>query len=291
MVLAMMSGGLVQQKTLEQAVAERPFTEFGHWWPMGNDFVRFMSRAIVSGWRDLPGNDGNLDSVRGYFTEYVATVYSQTARSGVLDEFVEGKLSSPLESGEFDALSYAFFRSGFEILSRQNSGETLEEERRLFTTRVGKRFFGEVRKLLQLDLPKGLDDAESLASAAAAIDRVGEFLKEQGYFREHFAFRFDVDVEHGGERIQQTRASVPERLGCGDVAYALFEMGYPVILPSAVYLFNTVGEAQHHSSRTIEELFAAIGYDASETRDFDPSGFPSDMVVELWEIRKKGAKN
>ena len=62
-------------------------------------------------------------------------------------------------------------------------------------------------------------------------------------------------------------------------------MGYPIILPSAVYLYNTIGEAQHHSSRTIEELFARVGLTARETDDFDPTGFPSDRVVELWEIR------
>ena len=70
------------------------------------------------------------------------------------------------------------------------------------------------------------------------------------------------------------------------VAYALYEMGYPVILPSAVYLYHTMGEAQHHSSRTIEELFALTGYEARETDDFDPIGHPSDRVIELWEIRK-----
>jgi hypothetical protein len=70
------------------------------------------------------------------------------------------------------------------------------------------------------------------------------------------------------------------------LAYALYEMGYPIILPSAVYLYHTVGEAQHHSSRTIEELFELIGYEARETDDFDPTGHPSDLVVELWEIRK-----
>jgi hypothetical protein len=59
-----------------------------------------------------------------------------------------------------------------------------------------------------------------------------------------------------------------------------------VILPSAVHLFQTVGEAQHHSSRTLGELFERAGREAGETHDFDPSGFPSDRVVELWEIRK-----
>ena len=75
-------------------------------------------------------------------------------------------------------------------------------------------------------------------------------------------------------------------LSSSNLAYALYEMGYPIILPSAVYLYHTIGEAQHHSSRTIEELFARVGLEARETDDFDPTGYPSDMVVELWEIRK-----
>ncbi|MBI2404109.1 MAG: hypothetical protein HYV20_15505 [Gemmatimonadetes bacterium] len=64
-------------------------------------------------------------------------------------------------------------------------------------------------------------------------------------------------------------------------------MSYPVILPSAVYLFNTIGEAQHHSSRALQELFQRVGCEAAETHDFDPTGYPADMVVELWEIRKR----
>ena len=74
---------------------------------------------------------------------------------------------------------------------------------------------------------------------------------------------------------------------CHGVAHALYEMGYPAILPSAVYLYHTLGEAQHHSSRTIQDLFDQIGYDAWETEDFDPTDYPSDMVVELWQIRAR----
>ena len=61
----------------------------------------------------------------------------------------------------------------------------------------------------------------------------------------------------------------------------LYEMGYPAILPSAVYLFRLLGEVQHHSSRTIEELFPRMGCEARETDDFDPTCFPAELVVEL----------
>ena len=103
--------------------------------------------------------------------------------------------------------------------------------------------------------------------------------------RDHFDFLFTVNVPFKGRRIVQDESDFLSNL-VGGKAYALYEMGYPAILPSAVYLYQTIGEAQHHSSRTIEELFALCDYQARETDDFDPTGHPSDHVVELWEIRK-----
>lgn len=47
-----------------------------------------------------------------------------------------------------------------------------------------------------------------------------------------------------------------------------------------------MGEAQHHSSRTIEELFEMVDSEGRETDDFESTGYPSEMVVELWEIRE-----
>lgn len=191
-------------------------------------------------------------------------------------------------SGEFDALSYAFYRSAFERIERHIDlyDHGLERERRLFTVRVGKRFFERLRDHLALDLPGDLADPDQMRRLTEGIGRVGRFLHDQGYLRGRFAFRFDVDVEHGGARIVQRADEVIRRLQQDQPAYALYEMGYPVILPSAVYLYHTIGEAQHHSSRTIENLFGEVGYDARETDDFDPIGYPSDRVVELWEIRR-----
>ena len=94
-----------------------------------------------------------------------------------------------------------------------------------------------------------------------------------------------MTASRGGHPITQRKADFLPALS-GGVAYALYDMGYPIILPSAVYLYQTIGEAQHHSSRTIEELFARCGCTASETDDFDPTDFPSELVVELWEISK-----
>ena len=305
-------------KSLELVVQERPFPEYAAWWPVGSEFTAFMSDAIVTEWKALNGNDGALDDVREYVQMYIETVYQRPVMSGQggpsgpggpdgpLESFVHHggdkarpstkseqseqseQPEQPLQSGEFDALSYAFYRSAFERIERHIDlyDHALERERRLFTVRVGKRFFERLRDHLGLDLPRGLADPDQMRQLSEGIGRVGRFLHGQGYLRSHFAFRFDVDIEHGGTRIVQHADDVIRRLQQDLPAYALYEMGYPVILPSAVYLYHTIGEAQHHSSRTIENLFGEVGYDARETDDFDPIGYPSDMVVELWEIRK-----
>ena len=307
-------------KPLELVVQERPFPEYAAWWPIGSEFTAFMSDAIVTEWRELNRNDGALDDVREYIETYIETVYHRPARSGLLESFVDrdgygaprsvqagqsapsaqsmqSASSAPsksasstrsIQSGEFDALSYAFYRSAFERIERHIDlyDHGLERERRLFTVRVGKRFFDRLRDHLALDLPGDLAGPDQVRRLSEGIGRVGRFLHDQGYLRSHFAFRFDVDIEHGGARIAQRADDVIGRLRQDQPAYALYEMGYPVILPSAVYLYHTIGEAQHHSSRTIENLFAEVGYDARETDDFDPIGYPADMVVELWEIRK-----
>ncbi|MBV7334756.1 hypothetical protein KFU94_42255 [Chloroflexi bacterium TSY] len=275
------------KKSLAQVVSEKPFLDFADWWQMGDEFVTFMSNAICSEWIVLIGNDGDLATVKEYTETYLDTVFQRSAHPELVDEFYHRNFRQPPRSGEFDALSYAFYRHTFELIAAHESqyANSLERERRLYTKRVGKIFFDQVYEHLELDLPSGLDSKDDFAQLDAAIQNVGVFLKEQGYLRTHFDFRFDVDIEHGGRHIQQTKTELLSELKNG-VAYALYEMGYPVILPSAVYLYHTMGEAQHHSSRTIEELFDRVGFDARETDDFDPIGYPSDLVVELWEIRK-----
>jgi hypothetical protein len=277
-------------KTLAQIVREKPYPDFAAWWPMGERFLDFMARAIVGQWSQLYGNSGDLTAVRATFVEYMDLVYSRAARIRVVDDFAAGKHLASIRSGEFDALSYAFHRTAFELIQAaiDQYDVSLTRARRLFTEQVGRRFFRQLHRWLGLELPPRLDTAADFARLQANIGDVGAFLTAQGYLRDHFAFHFDVGVEHGGRRVRQSADQFLARLHADGVAYALYEMGYPVILPSAVYLFQTVGEAQHHSSRTIEELFALIGCGARETDDFDPTGFPPGRVVELWEIRRDG---
>lgn len=278
----------MSSKTLAQVVAEKPFQDFADFWTMGPNFVRFMSNAIVSEWSALPGNNGDLTPVREFFAEYLQTVFNRDADLALVDQFAANAVERTVESGEFDALSYAFYRSTFVIIADNidQYSEPLARERRLYTKRVGKIFFRQVHDHIGLSLPADLESAANFEQLDEAIQKTGAFLKEEGYLRTHFDFPFDVDIEHAGRHIRQSKANLLSDLQANGMAYALYEMGYPVILPSAVYLYHTMGEAQHHSSRTIEELFDMVGYEARETDDFDPIGYPSDMVVELWEIKK-----
>lgn len=273
---------------LEQAVRKRPFPDYAIWWPVGDRFASFMSEAIATEWAALPDNDGSPDRVRAYASAYLKLVYGREGRPALVEDFIRQPAGRPLQSGEFDALSYAFFRSAFELIETHvgPNQERAAAERRLFTRRVGRRFFTSLRDHLKLALPGALRSEADFLRLKAAVQAIGAFLKEQGYFRDHVAFRFDVDAPQRSGRIVQPEPDFLKRLAEGRAAYALFEMGYPVILPSAVYLHATKGEAQHHSSRTIEELFGRLGCAAGET-DFDPSEYPAEMVVELWEIRCK----
>jgi len=253
----------VVQKHLNQIVEEQPFPDYAKWWNLGSVFSEFMSESIISQWFGLHHNNGDFRLVKNEVSEYLKVVYGRKARVSLVEDFVNKTFSYPIQSGEFDALSYSFYRSAFQFIENhlKEYEQSLTRERRRFTKRVGKIFFQQVRHYLNLDLPIGLTYEPSFIRLKASLQNLGTFLKTQGYLRDHFDFKFDLDV-------------------------ALYEMGYPAILPSAVYLYHTIGEAQHHSSRTIEELFELMGYEARETDDFDPMGYPSNRVVELWEIRK-----
>ncbi len=269
--------------TLEEIVAARPYPDYADWWPMGEHFLGFMADAIHVNWATLRDD---ASEVARYAEHYIRVVYGRQARPNLVGDFVGHKAT--VKSGEFDALSYAFFRSAYEELARRiKDPDALAAERRQFTRRVGKRFFSSMAAHLKLDIPTRLESEEDHRRLRRAIDDVGAFLQREGYLRTHFAFRLDVDITHVGRRIRQKARDFPAILNGGGSAYALYEMGYPAIMPSAVYLYQTIGEAQHHSSRTIEELFDRAGCTASETRDFDPTGLPADLVVELWEIRKR----
>lgn len=273
-------------RSLAEIVARRPYPEFADWWPMGDDFLACMATAIVSEWQAVAGSQASLQPVIDHTRHYLQTVYGRQMRPDLVLQFAQGAHRDPVQSGEFDGLSYAFFRAAFAILATAGMAPpALQQARREFTRRVGRRFFACLERQLHLSLPDSLTGQEDVRRLEDAIEQVGHFLSREGYLRDHFAFRFDVRLSHQGRLIDQAAAGWPVALERDGVAYALYEMGYPAILPSAVYLYHTVGEAQHHSSRTIEELFRRVGLEARETADFDPIGFPSDRVVELWEIR------
>lgn len=268
-------------------VSRHPYPEFRDWWPMGDPFWAMMAESIVAEWRPLVLYLEGIEIVQAMIDEYVSLVYQREARPGLAARFAASTNLDTIQSGEFDALSYAFFRSAFESLASLHDGDEQRIARRQFTERVGARFFALLSDHLALDLPNALQSRVDFARVCAAIQKTGDFLHAQGYLRSHFAFHFDVTATGSGGDVNQRESDFLQALDSQGVAYALYEMGHPVILPSAVYLYRTIGEAQHHSSRTIEELFARVGCDAWETDDFDPTTYPSELVVELWQIRRR----
>lgn len=279
----------MSKRNLKQIMEQKPFHDYADWWIVGPEFSSFMSEAIVSQWSALPHNDGDLAGVKRDLADYMKLVYGRELWDGLAEEFAGNAFTRPIQSGEFDALSYAFYKSAFDLIERHldTYDHSLSKERRLFSQRVGRVNFGLVSDHLNLDIPPKLDEESSFIQLKACIRRLGAFLTAQGYLRDHFDFLFAVDTEHGGRRIVQSESDFLANLSSQGCAYALYEMGYPVILPSAVYLYHTHREAQHHSSRTIEELFDLLGCEARETANFDPTGHPSELVVELWEIKSR----
>ena len=281
----------MSNKSLSQVVVEKPYPDFADWWALGTEFLTFMANAIGTEWQAVVGHPADLSadlpSLQADVAQYIALVYGREARPTLVADLVEQKNLHTFQSGEFDALSYAFYKSAFDTLATQiNDSDAMREARHAFTQRVGARFYDQLHNHLALTLPSQLHTEAEFRELQMAIGQIGDFLQQQGYLRDHFAFHFTVELHHGDRSIAQHPEDVLQRLTRHEPVYALYEMGYPVILPSAVYLYQTLGEAQHHSSRTIEELFERIGLVASETPDFDPTGYPSDRVVELWEIRR-----
>ncbi len=273
--------------TLSTAESSHPYPEYQEWWPMGESLLALMADSILSHWQLLAPSENSVSSIQETVDEYISLVYGRQARPWLAASFAASTGLGTVQSGEFDALSYAFFLSAYRKLASRFSGDDLSRARREFAESVGARFFSHLSEHLALDLPQTLKNGADLALVESAIQCVGKFLLEEGYLRSHFAFRLDVSTSRDSDRIEQGADDFLLALGNSDTAYALYEMGHPVILPSASYLYQMVGEAQHHSSRTIEELFARVGCDAWETDDFDPRHYPASLVVELWQISRR----
>lgn len=272
--------------SLEKIASETPYPDYQIWWPIGPNFSRMMQDAIVRTWKEVhKGGDlaETAHSVRQDVARYIRVVYQRDVRPDLVDDYLTPPADFKLHSGEFDALSYAFFRSAFLLLRNKGTATAV----RAFTQTVGRRFFSALADSLELDIPGTLSDQNHFTSIQETINRVGDFLVAEGYLRDSFEFTFDVTLDYQERRIDQIAGNAASALQREGRIFALYRMGYPAILPSAVYLYHTMGEAQHHSSRTIEELFSRAGCLASETPDFDPTGFPADEVIELWEIRRK----
>ena len=205
---------MVQKKYLRQIVAEQPFPDYAQWWNLGSVFSKFMSESIISQWFGLHHNDGDFKLVKHDVSEYLKIVYDKKSKVSLVEDFVNKTFSSPIQSGEFDALSYSFYRSAFQLIENhiKEYDCSLTKERRQFTKRVGKIFFQQVCHYLNLDLPTDLTNKSSFIRLKACLQNLGTFLKVQRYLRDDFDFKFDLDVEYAGKRIVQTESAFVNNL-------------------------------------------------------------------------------
>ncbi len=276
------------QSELEELSEENPYPGYQDSWSMGEDLLGIFSRSIVGTWAEWLGEHGHdayeeLDEVVEDYTTFMSTVYDRDVdRSDAID-FMRAAYDDEvdIDSSQFDAISFAFYHNIFDVFPGR---------KREFAEEVGRRFYSQLEDELGLDLPEERHTEEQLESAKENINVIGEFLGQQGYLgadEEPFEFKFEVEAERDGENVCQGEEEFITNLDENGRAYAQYVMSLPGILPSAVYLFNIEGEAQHHSSRIFQELFDQMDLDAAETDDFDPTGHDSEKVVEFWIIEDR----
>ena len=210
-------------QTLDEIVTVHPYLDYRDWWTMGATFIRMMATAISAEWFDLHLNDGDLEPVQAYVSRYIDLVYGRQCRDSLIEAFVGLDSRTIFYSGEFDAISYGFYRSAFELIAQHTGdcGRRLGLDRRLFTRRVGERFYNQLHDHLGVDLPNALESDRCLVQLKAGIAQVGDFLQAQGYLRDHFGFDFSIDAVHAGQTICQQEHEIVDRLQANHSVYAL----------------------------------------------------------------------
>ena len=157
-----------------------------------------------------------------------------------------GNYDNLIDSSNFDRYSYLFFKAISKHFVKI-------EDRDEITKEIGKKVYAFVKGKINLELK---DVKENL-------NKIINYLKESGYVK---SAKIDWSSFSDGS--------------------FLYIMGEPVILPGAQRLFKEEGFAQHYSSRIMEAALLDLDFIGRETKDFDPTKYPSDKVVEKWELKK-----
>ncbi len=302
----------ISQDRLGEVVEENPYPEFTGTeayrrmsdqpslgqlpWPMGGEFIGLISDSIVGLWRDYLGELGfnsDLEEVKDVFQTYMGTVYDVDVDRSIVEDFVVHGIGEEtrITSSEFDALSFAFYFHVYEKIEEELSESEAEVRKYQFAVDVGERVFSNLESHLDFSLPDSYEDVEDLDEyIMEPLNTIGRFLHNQGYLGTGFDFSLDFEETdpETGDSYSQDAGDFLEDVESGDeqnpAAHGNYVMGMPSILPSAVYLFNIKDEAQHHSSRIIQEVFNQMGIMGKELDNFDPEGYDSEEVVEIWEF-------
>lgn len=158
----------------------------------------------------------------------------------------------------FDSLSYAMFKVFGEKISKPN-------ERMRVTEIIGRLLYDEIKEKTSL---RGSGNPKDLSILKEGLEKIIDYFKGVGYVED-------------AEIIWEVDDSVWLEKGKGTFYYL---MNDPVILPSAQRLYREMGFAQHFSSRVIEVFFSKFKVDAKEDKNFDPTQYDEEKVVEKWTM-------
>jgi hypothetical protein len=158
----------------------------------------------------------------------------------------------------FDALSYAMFKVFGENISKPN-------ERMRVTEIIGRLLYNEIKGKTSLRVSGNPKD---LSIVKEGLEKIIGYFKDVGYVKD-------------AEIIWEIDQSVWLEKGKGTFYYVMTD---PVILPSAQSLYREMGFAQHFSSRVIEAFFNEFKVDAKEDKNFDPTQYDAEKVIEKWAM-------
>jgi len=170
----------VTRKQLSRLVEEYPFPDFVEWWELGATFSALMAESVFSQWFALHKNDSEMRLTNEGVVDYLKVVYGRKMRVSLVEDLVRQNFAVPLQSGEFDALSYAFYKSAFLFIgnSHKNDRYSSNRERYAFTKQVGEILFRNIAHYLDLHVPTNGINESSFSQLDACLRKIGIFLEK-----------------------------------------------------------------------------------------------------------------
>ena len=142
--------------------------------PWARDFLAFMAQAIGTEWRAVTGTKrGDLAAVQTDLPSILSWSII-VWRDQRLLPILSRASTCTIRSGEFDALSYAFYKSAFETFSATIADTTAMADAAMALHSVlASLFINQLHEHLALRLPNQLQTEADFTHLQKAIDRAG----------------------------------------------------------------------------------------------------------------------